>query len=383
MRKAQQQAMTSRGKARLWPLVLLAMFIVLLSGISLAAIQYHQHSRSILATGDRLFTVISERVQEQVQDTYASPRQALNLLALDPILATGQLSAREPHLPRMAQMLTDNPQLNSIYLGWEDGDYLMLRPLRDNRIRQRFRAPQGSLWMLWHIETAGPAPEVQHWFLDQDLSILAQRQPPYDGFDPRQRPWYQQARDSQQQIITTPYVFFSTNEFGTTLARQAGDAVVGADLTLSQLSTGLARMELPPSSERLLYAADGTVIAYHKPQRLLGARQGSPGELRQFTELGSTLLAALAADGYSIERQTSLTLEGRQWRVLQKQLALEGVPDTWLALLVAEDELLTDAYRIRREGVLLVLMFSLIALPLGFLLLRARISRSQPEASRL
>lgn len=367
-----------------WPLMLLTAFIVTLAGISLAALQYHQHSRSILAAGDTLFEHVSERVQGTLNQTYLPPRQALNLLALDPLVATDNLEQRLTHLPRMARVLTDNPQLNSLYIGWNNGDYLMLRPLRSDSIRERFQGPDSALWMAWHISAQQQPPRVDHVFLDSELQTLTSRQPGFDGFDPRARPWYQQARTNESQIITTPYVFFSTNEYGTTLARQAGAAaVLGADLTLTQLSHSLADIQITPSSERLLYANDGTVIAYHDPRRLNGLHQGDPGRLRHFNELGSTLLAALSHDGYSIERQTSLRLEGRQWRVLQQQLDVTGAPDTYLALVVPEDELLADAYRIRRESVIMILLFSLVVLPLSFLLMRSRIQHSQGTTSRL
>ncbi len=362
----------------LWPLMLLAAFIVLLSGISLAALQYDQHSRSILASGDSLFAHISERVQSKLYRIYLPPRHALNILALDPLIEASSLEQRQAHLPRLAQVLTDNPQLNSLYIGWDTGDYLMLRPLRTAELSESFQAPADARWMIWHINAGQLPARVDHIFLDADLQKLAARQPLFDGFDPRHRPWYQQARSSDTQIITTPYVFFSTNEFGTTLARQAWEnAVLGVDLTLSQLSRDLADIELTPSSERLLYADDGTVIAYHDPQRLIGSRQGDPGRLRHFNELGSTLLAALARDGYQIQRQTSLRLEGREWRVLQQQLDVAGAPPIYMALVVPEDEMLADAYRIRRESVLIILLFSLLVLPLSFLLIRSRIQRSQ------
>ena len=50
--------------------------------------------------------------------------------------------------------------------------------------------------------------------------LLHQSRPGY-VFDPRTRPWFQLARGNDRPVLTEPYVFFTTREVGTTLAREA------------------------------------------------------------------------------------------------------------------------------------------------------------------
>ncbi|PAU87396.1 hypothetical protein CK507_11890 [Pseudomonas sp. WN033] len=357
-----------------WPALLLASTLILITGLLLALLHYQLHSRAMLSSGNALFNQIAKQLQYSLAATYNPPRRALNLLALDALPDTENLEQRLTRIPMLAQVLTDNPQLNSVYIGWDSGDYLMLRPLPNQASRDRFNAPEAAHWMVWHI-AAGQhrRPVVIHLYLDQAFKLLESQHPPHDGFDPRTRPWYEAAKASANQIITTPYVFFSTNEFGTTMARPAGDnAVLGADLTLSQLSTLLAEHRITPSSELLIYDAEGTVIAYHDVQRIISTSRSGPLRLKRFNELGSTLLAALALDGYQVERQQTMTLEGRHWQVLQQRLPVKDTPDSYLAILVPDDELLTDAYRIRRQSVFATLLLMLVLVPLVWLAARRR-----------
>jgi len=344
---------------------LITLTTLLLTGTLLTLFQYQQLSRVMLSTGDELFERLSLNVETQLDNIYRPPSQALNLLSLGSLPDTRSLAQRLPHLKSLAQVLTDNPQLNSLYLGWNDGDYLMLRSLDVAENQNRFDAPQEARWMVWHVHNENGERNVTYLFLNRQLGIIEARLMVDDGFDPRQRPWYQEATAVDQQIVTLPYVFFSTHEFGTTLAKRAQNgAVLGADLTLGRLSQALEEQKITPDSQLLIYTADGTVIAYHDVQRLLHTAQGSSLHLKRFNQLGSTLLATLALDGYRQERRITRELEGRRWIIQQRRIGLRGMPDTYLAVLVPEDQLLAEAYRIRSESVWISLTICLVLLPL-------------------
>ena len=351
-----------------WVLLAVSTLVALTLGVGLAIFHYQQQSKVILNTGETLFHHFSQQLETELLHLYQPPAQALNLLALSDLSSTISLEQRLNYLPQLAQVLVDNPQLNSLYQGWPTGDYLMLRPLRTPSLRTRFNAPAEAVWMVWHIQMGPGAGKTVHLFYDEQLQILEQRELFNDGYDPRQRLWYSQARGSGAQIITTPYIFFSTSEFGTTLARPTiSGSVLGADLTLGQLSHTLAKLQLTAHSQLLLYDPEGTVIAYHDVARILNVAQGTGLRLKGFNELGSTLLARLAEDGYDQERLTSLVLEGQRWTLSQSRIDLDGLPETYLAILVPERELLAEAYRIRRHSVWITLIASLVLLPLAWL----------------
>ncbi|WP_339648464.1 cache domain-containing protein [Halopseudomonas pelagia] len=358
----------SRLYPPVWVMLTLSTLATLTLGVGLAIFHYQQQSKVILSTGETLFTHISQQIEQDLLRLYQPPIQALNLLALSDLTATTSLQQRLLHLPKLAQVLEDNPQLNSLYHGWPNGDYLMLRPLRNAPLRTRFDAPPQAMWMVWNIQRSGGTAEAVYVFLDPQLQVLAQRITINDGYDPRQRLWYTNAINSGAQIITTPYIFFSTSEFGTTLARPAaGGGVFGADLTLGQLSHTLANLQITEHSQLLLYDPEGTVIAYHDVGRILNVAQGTALRLKRFNELGSTLLAGLAEDGFRQERTARLQMEGQRWTLSQSRIDLSGLPETYLAILVPEQELLAEAYRIRRHSVWITLIASLVFLPAAWI----------------
>lgn len=356
-----------------WPQTLAILSLLALAGIALAIYQYHQHSRVILSAGNELTQRIHQQISNHLLATYEAPRQALVLLQHDVLMNTSMLAQRRPHLHKLASVLQHNPQLNSIYIGWPDGDYMMLRPLHSLTLRERFQAPEGSVWQLWHISHENGRREVIHEFYTADIRLLASGPVDDENYDPRKRIWYQQALQQDGVVITPPYVFFSTSEYGTTLALAGRQQqVIAADVTLHNLSATLQQARLTDTSEMVIYDQQGTVLAYHEPQRMLGTTQSGQQRLRRLDELGSTLLAAFAERDIYTEMIGSLVLEGRVWQVTRHRLQSERFPDAWLAVLVPQNELLAEAYRVRFESVLATLLITLLLLPVAWGISRMR-----------
>lgn len=91
-------------------------------------------------------------------------------------------------------------------------------------------------------------------------------QPPSD-YDPRQRPWYLDAVSEKDTIITMSYEDAQTGGLVVTFARpyyQNGEltAVVGADITISDIINIVASISPTPSSFGFLVTGDGTVVAH-------------------------------------------------------------------------------------------------------------------------
>ena len=160
--------------------------------------------------------------------------------------------------------------------------------------------------------------DATYVFLDSEQRVLERRQAPDYVFDPRTRGWYQQAIAARHQIKTAPYVFFSTGDVGVSFARRSdvGVAAVGVDLTLRDLSRVLQQQRLTPSSELVLFNAEGVALAYDKPERMRrdGAERSNP-RLATVPELGSPVLARVMEEFRAGPPITKLVLNvgGREW----------------------------------------------------------------------
>ncbi|MBU1329390.1 MAG: hypothetical protein KJ884_05550 [Gammaproteobacteria bacterium] len=337
--------------------------LLLVTGVVLGLFNYRQTTQIIFSSSATLFERIRHDVEKDLELTYQPIRHLLSILALHESTQGSDLEQRLKMLPPMVQALRDNPRLASLYLGYENGDFFMVRPLRSEMLKARFDAPNQAAYQVWSIERSAASLDANYLFYDGSLNLISRRQRLNEDYDPRSRDWYRLARGDGGQITTAPYVFFSTAEVGTTLARRAGlTTVMGADLTLADLSATLARHQITPSSEVMLYDPSGHVIAHPDSSRLL-ADDGA--HLASVRELSPTLAALL--DTQPEQSDGAFELDQRRWVVARRHLREGGPQGLELALLVPEDELLAEAYRIRWQGALVTLTTLLLCLPLGWL----------------
>lgn len=341
-------------------------FLLLLTGVVLGLFNYHQTTQIILSSSEKLFDRIEQDVRLDLQATYQPIRNLLSLLADTPAAQASDLEQRLPLLKPFSQSLTDNPALASLYLGYANGDFFMVRALRTPALKAQLQAPEAAAYQVWSIEHAPQgAVRSQSLFFDQALTPINRREHPQEPYDPRSRTWFSDALQQAGQITTEPYVFFSTHNVGTTLARRSGEnAVIGADLTLASLSTALGKHRVTPSTEIALYDTDGNAVAYPDSHRLIV--DDRTARLARAADLSPELNALLSSD--TIGKR--LQVNDRQWIVARTGIEEGGPKGLQLALLVPEDELLVDAFRMRWQGALITLAILLLCLPLGWVISR-------------
>ncbi|WP_053155868.1 HD domain-containing phosphohydrolase [Pseudomonas sp. P1.8] len=341
-------------------------FLLLLTGVVLGIFNYRQTTQIILSSSEELFNRIEQDVRLDLHATYEPIRHLLSLLATNPASQSSDLEQRLALLKPFSQSLKDNPDLASLYLGYDNGDFFMVRPLRTQDLKALLKAPEAAHYQVWSIEHDDSGqPRSKSLFFDRNLTLLSRQDNPGDNYDPRTRAWFAKARLDDNQITTEPYIFFSTHEVGTTLARRSGDnAIIGADLTLAELSATLAKHVVTPNTEIVLFDAQGNAIAYPDSRKLIIDDQTA--RLAKAADLSPSLGALLR----SPPQGNRLNANGRQWIVARSSMQEGGPNGLQLALLVPEDELLVDAYRMRWQGALITLATLLLCLPLGWLISR-------------
>ncbi|WP_397432233.1 HD domain-containing phosphohydrolase [Pseudomonas chlororaphis] len=338
--------------------------LLLLTGVVLGVFNYQQTTRIILSSSEKLFQRIEQDVQLDLKATYEPIRHLLSLLVGNPAVQATDLEQRLALLGPFSQSLKDNPELASLYVGYADGDFFMVRPLRSQALKEARQAPEPAAYEVWSIERDRRTGQLhsQSLFYDADLALVSRRDNSQEAYDPSSRNWFANAKDDTDQITTEPYVFFSTRNVGTTLARRSGhNAVMGADLTLEQLSATLAKHRVTPSTEIALVDGNGNAVAYPDSRRLIVEEQSA--RLIRANDLNPALDALLQGKAQG----NHLRLKDRQWIVASRHLQEGGPRGLQLALLVPEDELLADAYRMRWQGALITLSILLLCLPLGWL----------------
>src|SRR5471032_2648273 len=116
-------------------------FLLLLTGVVLGIFNYRQTTQVILSSSEKVFERIEQDVRLDLQSTYVPIRHLLSLLADNPAAQAGGLEPRLALLKPFSQALKDNPNLASLYLGYANGDFFMVRPLRGDALKKLLNAP--------------------------------------------------------------------------------------------------------------------------------------------------------------------------------------------------------------------------------------------------
>ncbi|HHQ4518937.1 TPA: methyl-accepting chemotaxis protein [Aeromonas veronii] len=172
------------------------------------------------------------------------------------------------------------------------------------------------------------------------------------NYDPRERPWYQDAVKAGQLIVTAPYVSITMQKLVVTLSepvRHQGELVgaVGANLALDKLIDEVLAMQVQGEGYAMLLDSSGLIVGH--PNKELA--------LKQIGELSPDLSAATFQQwGRENNELHAATLDGRD--VL---LAVQPVPGTdWLLAMVM--------YRDVLEAPLSSLLWELVGLTLVLML---------------
>lgn len=294
-------------------------------------------------------------------------------LAAAPISTTTSREARRQRLDSLAIAIGAAPGISAAYVGWPDGEFVLLRPVAGNQAR--LQAPAGAVWLLQWAGPQGPSFE----FLDRSLGLVERRDSVDYAFDPRRRPWYVDAMSRSDTIVTTPYVFFTTLEPGITAARRSpGGAVAGVDVSLLELSRRLPAGRPAPSAVSAVLDPQGHLLGYSDPARLeavfeaygRGRTPARSERLPQAADLGSPVIEALAQRIASSPGAFSGTIEaaGKVWRAIITPLEPDGPA---LVMAAPLDELGAGPQRIRTRMLWIFALAVLCVLPLAWFAARA------------
>ncbi|WP_148714596.1 HD domain-containing phosphohydrolase [Chitinolyticbacter meiyuanensis] len=351
------------------------LFLLLITVFAAVSIIYNdrQASRMLLSASQSLFGRIGEQTAQRVNALYGGSSTVVDLLAQHDFARAGSLQARLASLPYLVRALQSQPAQSAIYAGDARGDFFLLRRYDAATMKARFAPPPGTVWLVQSVERPAGSVVGRYLFFDAALNPLGQKDDPGYLFDARQRPWYAAALARERVAATAPYVFFTTREVGTTLARRTddGNAVVAVDITLSALSSALAAERITPGTELALVDGQQRVVAYRDPARVVQADGERGFRLVETASFGVPALTATLAPGAGTHR---VSASGRAWQGHMAPIALPGGGQLTLLLAAPEDELLADARRVRRETVMIAI--GLLALMVPFAVWLSRLASS-------
>lgn len=359
-----------KAKATRYPLQLeiAAVFTLLITvlGLSLVWYNYNENKKIALIAANDMFERIYELSAANIHRLY-SPAEALVDLTSQLEIAESTANAdRQSLLNYFMESLRLAPHISSIYVGYDNGELFLVRAIRgDESIRESLNAPKQANFVVNQIQVQDVGkPQQTYFYYTQDGALLYNSDPSQTEFDPRQRRWYQLAEKTDKQVTSGFYIFHSTQEAGTTVAQRTpnGRAVVGADITLQELSTGFAQQKATPSSMILAFNAEGILVAKNADLQLKKT-EDDPLQQSHLTQLGNnaiTELYKLYQSGIT-DGQLSFTKANKTWIGYISQLPIRSGRDVNLAILAPQDELLTDIIKVRNQSLFISFALLLVA----------------------
>ena len=159
---------------------------------------------------------------------------------------------------------------NYVYFGGKDGRFIGVYRISQSDVKLFLRDTNDQSRHVYQVNAVG------------DRSQLLRS----DEFDPRKRPWYQIARNSEIPVWSGIYNNFSFHYPTITLAKAVYEknhqfsGVVATDVTLKELSSFLRKLEISKNSVAYIVDEDGYIVATSGKEIPERAVNGMPERMR-------------------------------------------------------------------------------------------------------
>ncbi|HEV8390099.1 MAG TPA: HD domain-containing phosphohydrolase [Dongiaceae bacterium] len=312
---------------------------------------------------------IRDALSEKVEGILEPAQSHLALLAYSNLSQAESLGRRLAALPPILDGLKRNKLIDSSFVGYTNGEFILFRPLRGAQDRARFSAPADAALLVQAI-TRDPAGVMlgTYQFFDADGHLLDSIFKPDYRFDPRTRPWYKAVGRDGTDILTDPYPFFTTNAVGATMARLSADgaATVGLDVTLQSLANALDDLRITPSTEIAVVDKTQHVVGYRDASKMIAPAEGGGLRLTIIDEIGVPVLARAPSVFGRGEGRGELTVDGRGWQVLRANIPTRAAQALTLFIAIPNDELFTAARAIVGRQIVIGIVILLAAIAIGW-----------------
>jgi signal transduction histidine kinase/CheY-like chemotaxis protein len=168
------------------------------------------------------------------------------------------------------------PHFAGIYFGNPNGEFYDVRRSND-------RSPDGYRTKI--IRRTGNGRQVNLVWRDRDQNPVARSTDPEDTYDPRIRPWYIKCKKEKRIVWTDPYVFFTSQKPGITIAGPVFQdeflkGIVGVDIEIDQLSTFIGKLRIGKNGRAFMINRNEDMVAFPDLEKITMANPEAPGKTR-------------------------------------------------------------------------------------------------------
>ncbi len=348
--------------------------------LSLAGLQFIAITTVVLTTYFSTETAMLKHARELLRDAGTSVIDH-SVRFLEPAAEAASLSSRlaESGLVNpddtaamenfLFQHLQTAPQLNGAYYGDEAGNFVFV-----------MREEQDDVFRTKIVDRSGADRTTELIWRDAGFVVGRRANDPTDDFDPRSRPWYDNAKKSNGSIAwTDPYIFFSSQQPGVSVSAPVTDrdqelrGVIGVDIEISEISSFLADLNVGQSGTALIVDRFGRVVAHPDPVELRKNKADGLLDFSHITEIDDPVTRAAFANAtqsvWGIDSSVEVGFDYDRQSYLMLAQPIKDFDLQWTIVIFApEDDFISGIKDNRRRNIWLALLISVISALVGLAL---------------
>ena len=276
-------------------------------------------------------------------------------------------------IPLLKAAVLEVPQIDSIYVAYDNGGWLQMRPLYHLNDEQRIklRVPAGATFGISLIRpTPTGALPMRRVFEDQRGNELEQLDLWKYGYDPRGRAWYVDTIKADRTLISSPYIAFSISAAVITVSaplRGKVRGVIAADLKLDDFSNFVHAQRPGEHGTAVMFDETGMLLAHPDFAQFVKDAMTHPSHPQLFSikQMGGGLAASvLKAWNGGDQYDGSIRSErGRDFLFRLRKFKLGEQFGVYILMVAQQDDFVKDIQRLNRVGLIIAAIASAAFVP--------------------
>ncbi len=290
----------------------------------------------------------------------------MEILAKTSLTANDDEECAPDRLLLLKTALDNNECVNAVYVGYSNGDLLLIRRLKVLSGYEKYTPPADSYYVVTRAKKNAGAELT---FYSKSFNRLKTVTDTAYTYDATSRVWYKQAVKAAEVIVSPPYVFYSTKAIGITMAMSNPVSlnVIGFDYTMDSLLSMITKYSLSDETRTLLINSSGQILSGNYTENLISESEGAY-DIVTVKNIVDPVINDYAST-VNESNDIAYISDGEEWRGKKKSFSLKDDGEVYTVLTVTpERTLMVEASEYKRNLILAGVGVIILILPLVWII---------------